>query len=173
MTLHLSQIFLTDALTFIIPFSLLSFEFSVTATAYSSRSFASLRMTPAGSRLAHARKTASLVAVHNPSAIQIVRRKLDRDFVSRQYPDEVLPHLAGNIRRYLAFVFELHLEHAVGQRFDNRCHHFNRVLFAHRLLKNLLAISSWPLAKSQQLKKSLLRQNHWPLPRYRNAMLKV
>src|SRR4030081_2194606 len=145
MTLHLSQIFLTDALTFITLFSLLSRQFSLSATAYSSRSFASLRMTPAGSRFAHARKTASFVAVHNPPAIQIVRRKFDRDFVSRQYPDEVLPHLAENMRQYLVFVFELHLEHGIGQRFDNRCHHFNRVLFTHRLLS-----SSQPSAVSSQ-----------------------
>src|SRR6266853_4089417 len=135
MTLHLSQIFLTDALTFIILFSLLTCQFSVAATAYSSRSFASLRMTPAGSRFAHARKTVSFVAVHNPPAIQVVRRKFDRDLVPRQYPDEVLSHLAGNMRQHLVFVFELHLEHGIGQRFDHRCHDFNRVLFTHRLLK--------------------------------------
>src|ERR1700676_446925 len=148
MTLHLSQIFLTDALTFIvIQFSVLSSQLSVaSATAYSSRSFASLRMTPAGSRFAHARKTASFVAVHNPPAIQIVRRKFDRDFVSRQYPDEVLSHLAGNMRQHLVFVFELHLEHGIGQRFDNRCHHFNRVLFTHRLLK---ISSQFPVLSSQ------------------------
>jgi hypothetical protein len=49
------------------------------------------------------------VAVHNSPAIQIVGRKFDRDFVSRQYPYEVLPHLAGNVRQYLVLVFELHL----------------------------------------------------------------
>src|ERR1700676_10134 len=148
MTLHLSQIFLTDALTFIvIQFSVLSSQLSVaSATAYSSRSFASLRMTPAGSRFAHARKTASFVAVHNPPAIQIVRRKFDRDFVSRQYPDEVLPHLAGNMRQHLVFVLKLHLEHGIGQRFDNRCHHFNRVLFAHRLLEKQLSAFSCQLS---------------------------
>ena len=100
-TLHLSQIFLTDARTFINQSSVLSCQFSVTATAYLHRSFASLRMTPAGSRFAHARKTASFVAVHNSPAIQVVRRKFDRDFVSRQDADEVLPHLAGNMRQYL------------------------------------------------------------------------
>src|SRR6266851_4180554 len=157
MTLHLSQIFLTDALTFINQFSVLSCQFSVTATADSSRSFASLRAcpesaegtTPAASRFAHARKTASLVAIHNPPAIQIVRRKFDCDFVSRQYPYKVLPHLAGNVRQYLVLIFELHLEHGIGQRLDHRCHHFNRVFFTHRLLKKAFA---WLLAKSQQLK---------------------
>src|SRR5258708_17506208 len=120
MTLHLSQIVLTDALTFIILVSVLSCQFSVIATAYSSRSFASLRMTPAGSRFAHARKTASLVTVHSPLAIQIVRRKLHRDFVSLQYPDGALFHLAGSSRQRLVFVFELHLEHGIVQRLGNR-----------------------------------------------------
>src|SRR5713101_6034490 len=151
MTLHLSQIFLTDALTFINQFSVLSCQFSLTATADSSRSFASLRacpesaegMTPAASRFAHACKTASLVAIHNPPAIQIVRRKFDCDFVSRQYPYKVLPHLAGNVRQYLVLIFELHLEHGIGQRLDHRCHHFNRVFFTHRLLKKAFG---WLLA---------------------------
>src|SRR5712671_3299867 len=110
MTLHLSQIFLTDALTFITP--------HVATDAF---------VRPAGQSPA-----ANLfVAVHNPPAIQIVRRKFDRDLVSRQYPDKVLPHLAGNMRQHLVFVFELHLEHGIRQRFDDRCHHFNRVLFTH------------------------------------------
>src|SRR2546427_1998356 len=39
------------------------------------------------------------VAVHNPAARQIVRRKLHRNFVSRQNADEILAHLAGNVRR--------------------------------------------------------------------------
>src|SRR5260370_16889548 len=104
MTLHLSQIFLTDALTFINQFSVLSCQFSVTATADSSRSFASLRacpesaegMTPAASRFPHARKMASLVAIHNPPAIQIVRRNFHSSFSPPHYPSKALPHLPCN-----------------------------------------------------------------------------
>src|SRR5260370_5357165 len=139
MTLHLSQIFLTDALTFINQFSVLSCQFSVTATADSSRSFASLRacpesaegMTPAASRFAHARKMASLVAIHNPPAIHIVRRKFDCDFVSRHYPYKVLPHLPANFRQSLLLIFELHLEHGIGQRLDHHYLPFNHPLFPH------------------------------------------
>src|ERR1700734_1030604 len=41
-------------------------------------------------------------------------------------------------------------------------------------LNQLLAFSSWLLAKSQEPKaNSLFRQNHWPIFRHRHAMLKV
>src|SRR5947208_4036007 len=71
---------------------------------------------------------ALLVAVHNPAARQIVRRKLHCDLVSRQNPDEILAHLAGNVRQNLVLVFQLNAEHRVGQRLDHRRHDFNRVL---------------------------------------------
>src|SRR5260370_699804 len=69
-----------------------------------------------------------LVAMHNPAARQIVRRKLDRDFVSRQNPDEILAHFAGNVRQDLVLVLQLNAEHRVRQRLDHRGHHFNGVL---------------------------------------------
>src|SRR5256886_5667977 len=69
-----------------------------------------------------------LVAVHNPAARQIVWRKLHRDFVSRENPDEILAHLAGNVRQNLVLVLELNAEHRVWQRLDHRRHHFNGVL---------------------------------------------
>src|SRR5882672_6828111 len=122
MILHLSQIFLTDALTFINQFSVLSSRFSVL-------SFSENRSASASPALRNL-----LVPIHNPTAIQVVWRKLDGDFVSRQYADEVLPHLPGNMRQHLVFVFQLHLEHGIRQRLDYNRHHFNRVLFTHRLL---------------------------------------
>src|SRR5712692_9324050 len=69
-----------------------------------------------------------LVTVHNSAARQIVRGKLHRNFISRQNPDEILAHFAGNVRQNLVLVFELHAEHRVGQRLNHRCHHFNGVL---------------------------------------------
>src|ERR1017187_2488931 len=67
MTLHLSQIFFTDARTFITQPSAVSHPL------------------PANSK--------SFIAIHNPSAIQIVRRKLHRDLVPGQNADEILAHL--------------------------------------------------------------------------------
>src|SRR5229473_8510614 len=71
---------------------------------------------------------ALLVAIHNPAARQIVRRKLHGDFVSRQNPDEILAHLAGNVRQNLVLVFQLNAEHRVRQRLDHRGHDLNGVL---------------------------------------------
>src|ERR1039458_9575765 len=103
------------------------------------RSLASLGMTkPKRKRIKNLNQNL-FIAVHNPPAIQIVRRKIDRDFVSRQYPYKVLPHLAGNVRQHLVFVFQFHLDHGIGQRFDNRCHHFNRVFFTHYPPKSALS----------------------------------
>src|SRR6266542_3307912 len=72
--LHLTQIFLTDALTFM---------------------------------------ALSLVPVNDPAPRQVVRRQLDENFVARQDPDEVLSHLARDVRQDLMLVFQLHFEHRV------------------------------------------------------------
>src|SRR6478736_4328147 len=69
MTLHLSQIFFTDALTF-------------TGTV--------LRRWPMA-------KTKSFVAVNNTPAIQVVGRKLNRDLIAGQNTNEVLTHFSGNM----------------------------------------------------------------------------
>src|SRR5205823_13010143 len=80
--------------------------------------------------------TASLITINNSSAIQIVGREFDRDFVSGQNADKIFAHLAGNVRQYLVLVFQFHLEHGVGQRFQDRCHNFNRVFLTHSLLRS-------------------------------------
>jgi hypothetical protein len=38
------------------------------------------------------------------------------------------------VRQHLVLVFEFDFEHGIGQRLKNRCHHLNRVFFAHALL---------------------------------------
>ena len=51
-------------------------------------------------------KTFLLEPIDDPPAVQVVGRKLDQDLVSRQDPDEMLTHLAGNVRQDLVTVFE-------------------------------------------------------------------
>src|SRR5580658_4848382 len=70
-----------------------------------------------------------LVTIHNPAARQIVRRELHRYFVSRQNPDEILSHLAGNVCQHLMLVLELHAKHRIWQRLNHRGHYFYGVLF--------------------------------------------
>src|SRR5260370_31128256 len=43
--------------------------------------------------------TRLFIAIHNPPAIQIVRRKLNCNFISWQNANEILAHLAGNMRQ--------------------------------------------------------------------------
>src|SRR5205823_14480401 len=95
------------------------------------------------------------ITVDNSSAIQIVGRKLHSDFIARQNAYEVLAHLAGNMRQHLMFVLQLHPEHGIGQRFQNRCHYLNRVFLAHSLLESSRCLS--PSAFSNPFTPSLPR----------------
>src|SRR6516225_4982680 len=70
-----------------------------------------------------------LVAVNDPATRQIIRRKLDGYFVSRQNADEILAHLPGNVRQDLVLVFQFYAEHGVRKRLDHGCHDFNGILF--------------------------------------------
>jgi hypothetical protein len=91
-------------------------------------------------------EAASFIAIHDTAAVQVVGRKLDRDLVTRQDANEVLAHLSRDMRQHLVLVLQFNFEHGIGQRFNDRGHDFNRVLFAHRLLK--IASSFWLLAAS-------------------------
>src|SRR3984893_15267954 len=93
-----------------------------------------------------------LIAVDDAAARQIVRRKLDGYFVSRENTNKIFAHLAGNVRQHLMLVFQLHSKHGVGQRLDDRGHDFDGVLlgiagvaflfFIAKLLRHSLLFSS-------------------------------
>src|SRR5579864_3565464 len=78
--LHLSQIFFTDARTFMLP---ASFLYGTGALACASL----------------------LVPVHDSAPRQVVRRKLHRDLVPGKNADEILAHSAGYVREHLMFIF--------------------------------------------------------------------
>src|SRR5574337_937945 len=89
-----------------------------------------LNRSPGKIRLGMTRKTcASLVAVDNAPARQVVGRKLHGDLVARQDAYEVLAHLTGDVREHLMLVLEFDAKHGIGERLDHRGHHFDGVLF--------------------------------------------
>src|SRR5438874_10852923 len=61
-----------------------------------------------------------LVAVDDSAAGQVVRREFYCYLISGENPDEVLAHLAGNVREDLVLVLQLDAEHRVWQRLDDR-----------------------------------------------------
>src|SRR6266403_2208390 len=104
---------------------------------------------------------ALLVAVHNPAARQIVRRKLHCDLVSRQNPDEILAHLAGNVRQNLVLVFQLDAEHRVRQRLDHRRHDFNGVLLGISGVAFLLFLANGSRHSLPRLRKPSQKTGHY------------
>jgi NhaP-type Na+/H+ or K+/H+ antiporter len=109
-TLHLSQIFLTLGLTFT---SSILFSVALPAAAGSA---------------------ASLVAVDDAAAGQVVRRQLDHHPVLGEDPDVVLTHLAADVCEDPVSVLQLHAEHRVRQGLDDPAFDLDRpVLLGHVL----------------------------------------
>mgnify|MGYP001639098205 FL=1 len=61
------------------------------------------------------------------AACQIVRGQLHCHLISRQYANEVHSKLTGNVRQYFMAVYQLHLEHGVGERISNDAFNFDYV----------------------------------------------
>src|SRR5215217_5211932 len=72
-----------------------------------------------------------LQSVRDPTACQVVGRKLYPYTVAGQDPDEVHPKLSGDMRQHAVPVLQLNREHGVGQRFDNRTFDLDRIFFRH------------------------------------------
>ena len=141
MTLHLTQIFFTDARTFILTAALFS---------------------------AHPADCAGLknllIAVHNPSAIQVVWAQFYCHSIPGENTNEILPHSARDVSQNLMPLFELDLEHGVRQGLDDRCHYFNRVFFRQTCAPALLLFVDGC---------TLRRQNRCSGVSYRHRMLKM
>lgn len=78
--------------------------------------------------VAPARGSALLEAIRDASARQIVHGQLNGHFIARQDLDVMHAHLAGDMGQNLMTVLKLHLEHSVGQCFENRAFEFDNVL---------------------------------------------
>src|SRR6185436_20804126 len=68
-------------------------------------------------------------AVHDPPAVEVVGRELHQHAIARQDADEMLAHLAGDVRQDLVLVVELHPEHRVRERLDDRGLDLDRLFF--------------------------------------------
>src|SRR5438105_2750063 len=69
-----------------------------------------------------------LVAVGDATTAEVVRRELDLHAVTGEDADVVHAHLPGDVREHLVPVLELDTEHRVGERFDDRSFHEDRVV---------------------------------------------
>src|SRR4029077_17448175 len=63
---------------------------------------------------------------------EIVRRKLDRDFVARDDADEMLAHFAGNMREHVSLTREIDPEHRPRQNLGHRALHHDLFFLWHR-----------------------------------------
>ncbi len=70
-----------------------------------------------------------LASPHDAAAGDVVGRHLHRDPVAGKDPDKVHPELAGNMRQYDVAFADIHLEHGVGQGFDNGTFKFDYIVF--------------------------------------------
>src|SRR6266516_2030722 len=77
------------------------------------------------------RRLPLLVPVHHTASCEVVRRQLHQDPISRQDPDVVHPHLAGDVGQHQMIVVQLHSEHGVRQRLDDRPLDLDRVFLRH------------------------------------------
>src|ERR1700730_1405492 len=68
---------------------------------------------------------------NDPRLSQIIRRELDRDFVARHDPDEMLAHLAGNVRQDVALAGEIDPKHRPGNYLGHRSFHHDLFFLRH------------------------------------------
>src|SRR3954453_15167847 len=60
-----------------------------------------------------------LVAIGDPTSLEVVRGDLDLDTITREDADAVHAHLSGAVGQYLVAVLQLDAEHRIGKGFDN------------------------------------------------------
>jgi hypothetical protein len=70
----------------------------------------------------------ALAAPGDPTAGQIIGRKLDSNFITGIDADKILAHLSRDMRHYLVAVGQLHAEHGVGKGLNDLSIHFDDVI---------------------------------------------
>ena len=72
-----------------------------------------------------------LLAKDDPRFGQIVRGKLDRDFIARDDPNEMFPHLARDVRQHIALTGEIDPKHCPRQYLGHRSLHHDLFFLRH------------------------------------------
>src|SRR6266508_2582380 len=72
-----------------------------------------------------------LEPIRDPTSREVVGGQLDLHPIAGQDPDEVHPHLAGNVGQHAVAVLQLDAEHRVRQRLDHRSFDLDRVFPGH------------------------------------------
>ena len=75
------------------------------------------------------------VPEYDPPPRQVVWTHFHTHLVAWQYPDIVHSHFPRNCGQYFMSVFQLHLEHCIGQCLYNSSILFDQRLFTHTLLR--------------------------------------
>src|SRR3954452_17077282 len=81
---------------------------------------------------AHLHCWSLLVAVGDPTPLEVVRGELHLDAIPRQDADVVHAHLPGDVSQHLVAVLELDPEHGVRERLDDRSLENDRVFLGLR-----------------------------------------
>ena len=71
--------------------------------------------------------------VGNTALAEIVRRKLNSNFVTAENTDVVFPHLAGDVCNDHMTVLQLYAKLRIRQVLKNRALHFNMLFFCHAI----------------------------------------
>jgi hypothetical protein len=73
-----------------------------------------------------------LASPHDAAAGDVIGRHLHRDLIAGKDPDKVHPELSGNMGKDNVAFADIHLEHGVGQRLDDRALKFDYIVFCQR-----------------------------------------
>jgi hypothetical protein len=72
---------------------------------------------------------------------QIVGRKLHQYLVAGEDPDKIFAHFSRHVSKNQVFVFQLHPEHCIRERFYDRPDNFYCILFRHIHYLRLMFLS--------------------------------
>ncbi len=72
-----------------------------------------------------------LETIGDSTTVEIIGRQFNCHPIAGKNLDVVHAHLAGDMRQDLVPIFQLDLEHCVGERFDNRSLKLYCILFCH------------------------------------------